>query len=77
MVAAALFLMSSSRSLFVASSALGGLPLPSWGKGFSVIGESVVAFDRKEADAKESGGLGPGHTALVDGLDYLSSEVFG
>ena len=28
-------------------------------------------------DGKESGGLGLGHTALVDSLDYLLAEVFG
>ena len=37
----------------------------------SLAGESGVALDRGEADAKESSGLGRGHAALLDGLDYL------
>jgi hypothetical protein len=47
------------------------------GKGLSLIGKPDVALDRGEADAEEAGSMGLGHAALVDGLDYLSSEVFG
>jgi hypothetical protein len=47
------------------------------GKRLSLVGESGVAFDRGETDGEESGGLGLGHAALLDGLDYLPSKVFG
>jgi hypothetical protein len=51
-VAAGLMRISSSRSLLVASSAMGGLPPPySGSKGFSFRGEFGVALDRGEADA--------------------------
>jgi hypothetical protein len=40
----------------------------------SPVGESDVAFDRGEADAKEAGGLGLGHTTL-DSLNYLLTQI--
>ena len=43
------------------------------GKRLSLAGESGVALDRGEADAKEAGGLSLGHPALLDGLNYLAA----
>ena len=76
-VAAGLFLTSSSRNLFVAWSALGASTSLPGGKGLSLVGKPDVALDRGEADAEEPSGLGVGHSALVDSLDYLLAEVFG
>jgi hypothetical protein len=68
--------MSSSRTFFVAPSAIGGLPPPFLGgKRFSLAGESGVALDGGEADAKEAGGLGLGPSTL-DGLNYLLRQLF-
>jgi hypothetical protein len=76
-VAAGLARMSSSRSLRVISSAMGGLPPPflgaslPGGKRLSFGGEPGITLDRGEADAELAGGLGLGGTALLDCLYYL------
>jgi hypothetical protein len=70
-VAAGLFLLSSSRSFSVASSAIGVFHHPSWGKRLSLTSQFCVALDRGEADAKHAGSLRFGCAALLECLYYL------
>jgi hypothetical protein len=45
----------------------------SGGERLSLIGKPDAALDLGEADAKETGGLGLGHPALLNGLNYLAA----